>query len=40
MNIKSTKAAILVNQNEYAVIRNQEDIKTLIDRDKLPNWKN
>ena len=39
-NSKCLPAEILVNQNEYAVIRNQEDIKTLIDRDKLPNWKN
>ena len=39
-NSKCLPAEILVNQNEYTVIRNQENIKTLIDRDKLPNWKN
>ena len=39
-NSKCLPAEILVNQNEYAVIRDHENIKTLIDRDKLPNWKN
>ena len=37
-NSKCLPAEILINQNKYAVIRNQEKIETLIDRDKLPDW--
>ena len=39
-NSKCLPAEILVNQNQYAVIRHRENIKTVIERDKLPNWLN
>ena len=37
-NSKCLPMEILVNRNKYAVIRNQENISTVINRDKLPNW--
>jgi len=38
-NSKCLPTEILVNQNEYAIIRNAENIEEIIKRDKLPDWK-
>ena len=38
-NSKCLPTEILVNKNEYAIIRNAENIEEIIKRDKLPNWK-
>ena len=37
-NSKCLPAEVLVNQNKYAVIRHQEIIEDVINRDKLPDW--
>ena len=37
-NSKCLPAEVLVNQTKYAIIRHQENIETLISRDKLPDW--
>lgn len=37
-NSKCLPAEILVNQDKYAIIRHQENIEDVIERDKLPNW--
>ena len=38
-NSKCLPTEILVNKNEYAIIRNQENIEEIIKRDKHPKWK-
>ena len=38
-NSKCLPTEILVNKNEYAIIRNPENIEEIIKRDKFPNWK-
>ena len=38
-NSKCLPTEVMVNQNQYAIIRNQESIEDIIQRDKLPQWK-
>ena len=37
-NSKCLPAEVLVNDNKYAIIRDQEKIETLIKKDRLPEW--
>ena len=37
-NSKCLPTEVMVNQNQYAIIRNQESIEDIIQRDKLPQW--
>ena len=37
-NSKCLPAEVLVNDNKYAIIRDQEKIETLIKKDRLPGW--
>ena len=37
-NTKSLPAEILIYNDRYAIIRNQEKISTLIEKDIIPNW--
>ena len=37
-NTKSLPAEILIYNDKYAIIRNQEKISTLIEKDIIPNW--
>ena len=37
-NSKSLPTEILVNHDQYSVIRDQEKIENIIKRDKTPNW--
>ena len=37
-NTRSMPAEILIYNDQYAIIRNQEKISTLIEKDIIPNW--
>ena len=37
-NSKCLPAEILINKNQYSIIRNHESINSLIERDIIPNW--
>ena len=38
-NSKCLPTEVLVNQDQYAIIRQQEEIKEMIKKDLLPQWK-
>ena len=37
-NTKSLPAEILIHNDKYAIIRNQENISSLIEKDIVPDW--
>ena len=37
-NTRSMPAEILIYNDKYAIIRNQEKISTIIEKDIVPNW--
>ena len=37
-NSKCLPAEVMINDNEYCIIRDQEDISSLIQKDIIPKW--